>query len=123
MNKIHCSISGRELGSYESAPCSDLKFVWLECNDWKTRITLSKQVVCDDKALVKMRDIVKKWKLNPCASMRWGKEDSIEEVTEAMNDGICYTCKKPFHDDSVMDGWKMYHKSCRGIFDHVKKVK
>jgi len=108
------------LGSYESKPFLDLRFHWLVCDDWRTRVALCASCQADNKTLEYLKkNVLKKWKLNVCESLCWGEEISIDEIAKLISQK-CRVCgdviEKRFH----VEGFKVFHKECVGIFDNLR---
>lgn len=121
---IKCNECAADLGEFKTLPSPRLRWVWLICNDWKTRVSFCEGCVPNDLTIKKLsQGTLQKWGLKPCQSLKWGEATTLEEYCALACEQKCRDCEKPLDNDPVRDGWKMYHKKCRGISANRYKPK
>lgn len=119
---IECSECGANLGDFKTKPSPLLRWVWLESDEWKTRVAICSTHDPDDNTIDRLkRHKLQSWGLKKHTNIKWGEEVKIEEYLILLNKGVCADCRKPLDEDPLQEGWKLYHKKCRGVSDNRYK--
>jgi hypothetical protein len=117
MAAILCVGCECSLGYFNMFPLdTELKYVWIECEAWKTQVPLCHGCSPSSELLSKIRTKwLPLWKLNPTSEISFGDQETLDEYATKCSLGKCFMCDCEHGDGKLTrHGWTMVHAKCVG---------